>query len=285
MKAELAPITDADIPAVAAFLNQELNARVSTEAWIAAITPPWRPPVPDHGFMLTAGGEVVGAYLAFYSERRIDGRTLRFCNLAAWCVREQYRFQSLKLLRALLAQEGFEFTDLSPSGNVVPLNTRLGFEFLDTTTAVLPNLPWPSWPGRVRIASVPEAIRRVLSGPELAIYADHEHAAAAHHVVLHRGDESCYVIFRRDRRKDLPLFASVLYVSDPALLRRWIRPFTRHLLLRHRLPVTLVEPRVAGYRPRWARYLSTPRRKMYKSADLGPQRIDNLYSELVCVPW
>ena len=59
-------------------------------------------------------------------------------------------------------------------------------------------------------------------------------AAAARHVVLRaRRASRCYVVFRRDRRKDLPLFASVLHVSNPELFRRDGPPLARHLLLRH----------------------------------------------------
>ena len=57
----------------------------------------------------------------------IDGRVERFCNLGAWCVLPEHRFHALRLLKALLAQDGYHFTDLSPSGNVVGLNERLGF--------------------------------------------------------------------------------------------------------------------------------------------------------------
>ena len=72
----------------------------------------------------------------------------RFCNLAAWCVIDEYRSLGLRLLNALLAQKGYHFTDLSPSGNVVPLNTRLKFSHLDVATALVPNLPWPLWPAQ-----------------------------------------------------------------------------------------------------------------------------------------
>ena len=110
--------------------------------------------------MLLDGDAVVGAHLAFYSERTIAGRRERFCNLGAWCVLPDYRFHALRLLKALLAQDGYHFTDLSPSGNVVGLNTRLGFRFLDTTTAVVPNLPWPSRPGRDTISADPALIEQ-----------------------------------------------------------------------------------------------------------------------------
>jgi hypothetical protein len=227
---------------------------------------------------------VVGVYLAFYAARMIDGRPQRFCNLAAWCVLADYRFHGPRLLKALLAQPGYHFTDLSPSGSVPKINQRLGFRFLDPHTVLLPNLPWPSL-RRGRVSSRRAVIEKHLDGPELELYRDHASAAAAKHVVLVKGDRACYVIFRRDRRKGLPLFASILYASDPQLLSELIRPLSRHLLLRHGIPATLAELRVIGRRPRGSFRLAKARPKMFLSPELEEKQIDNLYSELVCVAW
>ena len=79
---------------------------------------PWKVERPTTASCSSTDDAVVGAYLAFYSERTIDGRAERFCNLGAWCVLPEHRFHSLRLLKALLAQDGYHFTDLSPSGNV-----------------------------------------------------------------------------------------------------------------------------------------------------------------------
>jgi hypothetical protein len=283
--AQLHPITSADLRAVAEFLHAELNTRIATAEWEAAITPPWACDQPNYGFLLRAGGRIVGAYLAFYSERKIEGRTERFCNLAAWCVIDEYRSLSLLLLNALLAQKGYHFTDLSPSGNVVPLNTRLKFSHLDVATALVPNLPWPFWSSRVRVTSEPQEIERILHGRDLEIYHDHARTAAAHHVVVVKGRETCYVMFRKDRRKNLPLFASILYVGNPKLFRTVAKYVFRHLLARHGIAATLAELRVVGDRPKPSIMLKSPRPKMYRSADLRPDQIDYLYSELTCVAW
>lgn len=284
MAVRVTPITGADVNAVAGFLHSELNQRVPAAAWARAVNVPWAVDAPNHGFMLrTDTGEIVGAYLAFYSEREIEGRTEKFCNLGAWCVREEHRFHSLRLLKALLAQEGHHFTDLSPSGNVVPINSRLKFEFLDTTTVLAPNLPWPGPP--FRVTGNPAVLAHTLRGRDREIYDDHKNTAAAHHVLLRDGDEHCHVIFRKDRRKGLPLFASVLHVSDKDVFRRAAHAFGRHLLLRHGIPATLMELRVTGHRPLLAKELSSPRRKMFRSDKLAHDQIDYLYSELVSVAW
>src|SRR5215211_7378291 len=101
---KLGPIRGAEIERVAAFLHAHLNSRVSAVGWAAAMQPPWSNIWPNHGFFLEHQGEVVGAYLAFYSDRMIDGHLERFCNLGAWCVLGQYRAHGLRLLRSLLRQ-------------------------------------------------------------------------------------------------------------------------------------------------------------------------------------
>lgn len=281
----LSPITAADVDNVAAFLGDNMQSGVPAEIWARAMIPPWSGPHPNHGFMLRADdGSIVGAYLAFYSERMIDEKIEKFCNLGAWCVLEEHRAQGLRLLRKMLGQRGYHFTDLSPSGNVVALNTRLKFTTLDNSTALVVNNPVTLARTGVRVITAPDEIESVLTGRDREIYREHRHALAARHAVLTWGDRSCHVMYRRDRRKRLPLFASVLYISDPDLFRDTNRYFFRHLLVRHGIPFTLVELRVVGQRPRGS-IVRPGRPRMYRSATLRPDQIDYLYSELTCVPW
>jgi hypothetical protein len=282
---ELRPITDDDVGRVGQFLTAHLNQRVPPTAWARAMETDWHGVAPNHGYLLEEAGSVVGAYVAYYTRRQIGGAERNVCNLGAWCVVDSHRFHSLRLLKALLAQPGFDYFDLSPSGNVIGLNKRLGFTSLDTSTALIPNLPWPSWPGRTSISSDTSVIAATLTNDELLIYRDHVNAAAAKHFVVRRGQQHCYVIFRRDRRKGMPGFASLLYVSNPALFRHSIRPIARTMLLRHRVLATLAELRLVGGRPNLSVQLRTSRPKMFKSADLTAEMIDYLYSELVLVPW
>ena len=274
-----------DLPAVGEFLHTYLNPRISAQAWAAAPIVPWQTPDPNHGFLLEDGNNLVGAMLAFYSVRTINGVDEPFCNLGAWCVREEYRAHSIRMIKAVLDQKGYTLTDLSPSGAVVPLNKRLKFQHLDTTTALIPGLPYPMLSRQIRISSDRAHIQRRLTGAQLKIYLDHANAAAANHLLLMRDNETCYVIYRRDRRKNLPVFASILHVSNPHLFATAIPHLSRYLLFRHGILATLAELRVVTYRPRFSKLLSKPRPKMFKSSHLNPEQIDNLYSELVCVAW
>jgi hypothetical protein len=281
MAIELTPITDEDIPKVADFLRTNLNSEVP---WARSCVVPWKVDAPNHGFMLRDGQRVVGVQLAFYSERLVAGRVERFCNLGAWCVLPEFRFHSMQLLMAVLAQKGYHFTSLSPIDRTRSILARLKFRSLDTSAAFIPHLPWPTLPGRTKISADPDVIEQVLVGTELELYRDHARALAVRHHVLIRGQDSCYVMHREFQHRDTPLYAVLLYVSNPGLFRRALVPLTRHLLLRHRLVATMGEGRIIGHQPRLSFKLNA-RPKMYRSASLEPGQIDNLYSELVCVPW
>jgi hypothetical protein len=279
---ELGPITDSDVPAVAEFLRANHNARVP---WAAACSEvPWQVEAPNHGFMLRDGDRVVGTLLALYSERRFAGRVERFCNLGSWCVLPEYRSRSMSLVQALLAQDGYHVTVLSPDHGPREILHWMGFRSLDTSAALIPNLPWPTLPNLYRTSSAPEVIARTLSGAELALYRDHRRALAVHHLVLTRGEDSCYVMYRIVRYHGVPVFALILHISDRELFHRALMPLTRRLLVRHGVVATLAERRVVGDEPRLAfRLRNWP--KMYRSPTLQDEQIDYLYSELTCVPW
>ncbi|MGX6511258.1 hypothetical protein [Rhodococcus sp. SJ-2] len=282
MTVELAPITDADLGEVADFLSVNHNDRVPWES--ACSTVPWKVDAPNHGFMLRDGPNVVGTLLALYSQRRVAGQVERFCNMGSWCVLSEYRARSMSLLDALLAQDGYHFTVLSPDDGPREILSWRKFRFLDTSAALIPNLPWPTVSPRTRVSSDPRVIARTLTGAELDIYRDHVRALAACHLVVVQGQQSCYVMYRKCRYKGVPVFAVALHVSNPDLFHRAWMPLTRHLLVRHGLMATLAELRVIGRRPPLAFELDNwP--KMYRSATLDPGQVDDLYSELVCVPW
>lgn len=280
----VAPITAADLPAVGEFLTAHLNPRVRPYAWVRALQVPWRTEQPNHGFLLRREDRVVGAYLAYYSQREVAGETQGFCNLGAWCVIDDARAAGMLLLTRLLRQKGWHFTDFSPSGNVVPVNRRLRFVDLDTTTSLVPNVVLPRGRG-ARVSGDPAVLAGVLEGDELVAYLDHRDAAAAKHLVLQTPQEHSYVVFRRDTRKGVRAFGSILHVSNPDLFRRESGRVGQHLLTRHGIPATLVEHRVAGGAVRGGRVLATSRPKMFRSPTLAPQQVDYLYSELTCLPW
>jgi hypothetical protein len=307
MTVEVAPITVADVDAVAVFLHGHLNRRITPSTWSRVLSAQWITAAPNHGFMLRDDERVVGAYAAYYSERLVAGRVERICNLASWSVHPDYRIHSVRLLKALLAQDGYHFTDLSPSERVESVNAGLKFRYLDTSVALVLHLPWPALPRRTRISAAADTIATSLTGHDLELYRDHAEAHATHHLLLTRGNESCYVMFRKRWYRGLPVFASILYVSNQSMFQRTATVLARYLLVHHGLLATLAELRIVGTRPRASFVLPLPKRttrphnswrprsyaeryrgmfapKMYRSSSLEPDQIDDLYSELACVP-
>jgi uncharacterized RDD family membrane protein YckC len=280
----LSPILDEDLGGVGDFLHRHLNEQVSAAAWADSLRVPWPVDAPNHGYQLTIADRVVGVHLAFYSTRPVGDQVVRFCNLGAWCVDDAYRADGLRLLRALLAQRGYTFTDLSPSGNVVGLNERLGFRRVDTPTSLVPAVPWPAGP-RTRVSSDPAVIASTLRGRDREIYDHHRTTAAAKHLLITRSGESCYVVLRRDRRRGLNCFATILYASNPPLLHAAVRPLASHLLLRHGIAAVLVEDQVAGGRPRGGVVIPRLQRPKMVRGTGSDDQIDYLYSELTCVAW
>ena len=278
----LRPITDDDLDRVARFLHAHHDSNVPVTGFRQSFAAHHSQARPNNGVMLLDGDGVVGAYLAYYSDRVVGGRMQRICNLGSWCVLPQYRRHSVTMAKAILAQEGFHFLDLSPSAAVAALNQRLGFEYLDDRAVLLPALPWPWRPAS--ISADPRVIEQALSGEELELYRDHRDAPAARHVVLRADGDVCYVVVRLERRKRLPV-AIVVHASRPELLRRMIRPFAGFTLLRHRVVAALVELRWLGgdLPPGSIRSRLPP--KMFRSPTLRPHDIDYFYSELLYLPW
>lgn len=277
----LSPVDGDSLPEIARFLHENLNDGLSADQWARALVPSWQTSETTHGFCLRADGVLVGVYAAFFSQRVVGGRERRVCNLAAWCVLDGYGAHGLKLLRALLSCGADLFTDLSPSGSVVPIDLRLGFQPLDTTTDVRPNLP--AWQRRVRVVTDHRRIADLLTGRDAELFRDHAGAAAVRHVVLVVDGRPCYVMYRRVRRKRLPLFGAVVHVGDTALFARGVASLGAHLLVRG-MPVLLAERRIVGGPVAWSRTVQG-RTKLFRAADVEAGDVDDLYSEITCVPW
>ncbi|MBM3666341.1 MAG: hypothetical protein FJW90_02470 [Actinobacteria bacterium] len=283
MPVQLRPINRGDLGGVAEFMHRQMDSSVPTAEWERLMKTPWGEEGPNSGFMLVEGDAVVGAYLAFYCERPWAA-PLRICNLGTWCVAPRHRLHSLRLLRALLDQEGYLFTDLTPDETVIAVNRRLGFSWLPGPAALVPPLPWPAGrAGGSAISFDPEAVEAALSGPDLAAYRDHAGCEAVVQAALTEGDERCHIVLRLERRLGMPV-AILLHVSNPRLYLRLAGAFGRRLLRRHAAVAQLAERAILPQPPRPAKRVRAPRRMLLAPNGI-PERMDYLYSELARLRW
>lgn len=277
---DLAPITDADIGEYCEFLGQHLNPNIAPGRFLAAFNQRWGMDKPNHGFLIRDRGAIVGGIGAIYALRTLHGKPEPFCNITSWCVLEPYRAQSMRLAMALVSQEGFHYTDLTPTEVVAKSLQFLKFKPLDGSRTVILNLPVIS--PRIHVLTETEEIRKVLPPHVTQVCDDHVHFPWLLHVALGKSGAFCYVIYKRKMLKGLPS-AEVIGISDGDLFLHCHRAFGSHALLRHGMVTSRVESRLLLRKPALAREISGYRAKMYRSESLSEHDIDNLYSELVAL--
>lgn len=272
------PITTETLPEFCRFLEQNMPAKRSAADWERGLRQQWLADHPNFGFLLrTEAGEVAGGIGAYYAARTILGRPEKFCNITSWCVLDAYRQQSMKLAMTVIRQEGFSFTDFSPTKVVAGTLKFFKFAELDDSEAVVLNLPGVGRPA----LSKPVDIEATLRGIALAAYHDHVRFPWLHHVVVGEPGDWCHIIYKRTKFKHLPA-ASLVHVGNKATLVRHFGQLSTFLLARGMVS-TLVECRMLAAVPWLAKVRSGFVRKVFLSSTVAAADIDYLYSERVAL--
>jgi hypothetical protein len=280
------PVGEENRQEVVYFLHEQMEPSRDLDFWRRVVSPPWPRCGPNEGFALRAPDRgIVGVYIAYYSELEEEGdRRVPVCNLGTWCVLPEFRLHSLKLLKRLLGQEGYLFTDFTPSQRVVSINSRLGFEPL-SGTKLRGYLTFPQLRGLrgARVLTGEQARARLETSPNATPYAYHAGIPGIEQVVITDGDEDCHVIYRRSRRHGIPL-AVVLYVSNRELLVRHRARLGWFLLFRRGVPAVFAERRVALGLSWLSKETGAPRLRMVLGDRELAERVDYRFSELTCLP-
>ena len=238
----------------------------------------------DHcGYALLDGVTVVGMLGMVFSERYIDGSVRKFCNLHTWWVREDHRGRSLLLLRPMLALKKHTITHFTPCDTVRAVTRRLGFSDLSSQLRIL----LPRRAGSAETVSAgcaltydEQAIQERLAETDRRILRDHQPTGCGHLLVYDKHD-SCYLLYTHVVRHRVP-YCHIHYVSHRALFLRQEATIRSSLLGRHRARFVAVDARlVEGIRFRRSFNFWAPANGLYKSSDLTPEQIDNLYSDVV----
>jgi hypothetical protein len=279
--AHVQPIRDEDLPEVCAFLGRTLNPSLPAPDCVRAFRHPWAAEKPNNGFMLVDGRQVVGVLGAIYSDQIIRGNRERFCNLTSWSVLEEFRSESMLLMRELLVQKGFHFTSFTPNSSLVPVYRGLKFIPLDHRQWMVPCVPWPG-PQAGSLLTEPGEIERNLTPESAKAFRDHRGLPWIRGVALGRSGRYGLVLYRRRRRRR-HTSAEILHVGEGDLFVRCHRSLARHLFWTERALTFTVDARFLPRKPFPALATQGPQIRLYLSKTLSPNDIELLYSEVVAL--
>jgi hypothetical protein len=277
------PITEADLPSVAAFLAKGFGAKDSAGSWLRAFRQPWAEQPPNHGFMLRDGDRIVGAIGAIYSDQMVHGRRERFCNINNWYVESDFRRHSILLLSKLLAQPGLHFTNLTPRPDLVSMFLALKFRYIDDgRVTYLLNTPRLSRRGS-EVLSDADAIAASLPPDDAKVFRDHVTCTGLGQLAVGSpADGYAHVAFHKTAIKHVACI-TVLHVSAPGVLARHLPALRSHLLTRHHAPLTRIDTRLLAATAPLSVELKRAPHNMYLSRTLAPSDVSCLYTELAAL--
>ncbi len=234
------------------------------------------------GYGLFDDGKIVGFIGLIFSEREIEGKTEPFCNITSWIVKEQYRNQSLPLVLKVLKLKNHTLTDLSPTNVVVSVLKRFGFKDLDSEVKIL--LPW-GISGRRCLANVEITgdeglIKEALKDNDLKLFHDHK-PYKCNHLVAQDRSGYCYIIYTTVKHTRFP-YCHIQYISNPELFSKYSSRIISAIAKYGQTRIVTVDSRlVKDIKFPFCSMLSIGIARLYKSVNLKPDKIDNLYSEFV----
>ena len=235
------------------------------------------------GYALLDGGKVVGMLGMVFSERQIDGAIKKFCNLHTWWVREDHRGRSLALLRPILKLDEYTITHFTPCDTVRAVTKRLGFKTLNSQLRILlPGGFFRRGPASDEAAVVYDetAIEEILKDQDRKILLDHRPYRPGN-LLVDDGHDYCYVLYTYVVRHRLP-YCHIQYISNKHIFAKYETAIRALLLRRHRVKFVVIDDRIfPDMRFRSSFKFWAPAHALYKSSDVLPEQIDNLYSDIV----
>ena len=175
------------------------------------------------GHMVLDKGNPVGFLGYFFSERLINNKIEKFCNMTTWIVKKEYRGQGLGklLLQQVIALKDYTITDLTAAIGTVPMIKKYGFNILETKYKIIlpmPNLNFLS--SQCVLELTPAIIENQLNVIDKKYYRDHQKNNCLH-LLLKVEEEYCYLIVKKARWKKMR-FAQIHYLSNLDLFLRHV---------------------------------------------------------------
>ncbi|PYC87706.1 hypothetical protein C7C46_02860 [Streptomyces tateyamensis] len=234
-----------------------------------------------YGYVMEDGSEVVGFLGTLFTERDIDGRRHKFCEIHSWFVKDAYRNESMKLFLPVMSIRKATLLNYTPTRTVYDISKKFGWA--DLETKVLQFLPVPTprtlSPG-YRLETRKHLIIQHLDEADRKIFLDHENLDCRHYLVMRRGStDYLYLVVKKLRLRKYVPFGRILYASNKPMLLDVIDRLRLDLCLRlgaafvvidHAELADLLDQRGA---PAFAKVVTREVPSQYKSKDLTAQDI------------
>jgi len=261
-------------------LQQLDNSRLTKHDWRQLFISHWSDKENYFGHVMMDKDKAVGFLGLLFSERVINDRVEKICNLTSWIVKEQYKSQSVLLLFPVLRMEDYTTTVFTPSQVTYSVLKTLGYKNISSNRRIIPPLPVSSRSNKdYSVEFENEAIRNCLSGKVLKIYHDHLRFKCIHLVIRMQG-ASCYIILKKRRIRGLP-FAYVHFLSDLSIFSAYIHKASSKICAHLKILGLVIDERyLRGQRLKNSFTIRSSAPLLYRSNSLKKEDIDTLYSEL-----
>ena len=286
-----------NLPQIRQFLTARYTHDMTAKEITQLLSYQWQKEEDYCGYQLLAGDSLVGFMGLIFSQRQLNGKTEKFCNLTTLYVEEGYRDRTFLLYRPVLSLREHTLLDLTPTRRVWMMGKRLGFLDLDAHLQVL--LPFQVQgkidktgktglpdQAELHISHDPTAITPHLNTSERQIL--HEHLPyACEHFLVRNQDAYCYIVYSTFGRKSMR-YCYIHSISNMDFFATYDRAIRCALLSRAQAVFGLVDSRlIAEHELAWSCVYPVEAPKLYKpsasfqASRSRPEHIDNLYSELI----
>ena len=250
--------------------------RPSKEQFKQLFIPRWGSDESYVGFILEEDNEPFGYLGTLFSQREINGRREKFCNLCTWIVKEEYRSEGLPLLFQVLRMKDVTVTNFT-GNRVASILEKFDFNVLDKKLKIL--FPIPTINNGCELIFDYSRIPPLLEAHDQRVFEDHREFQYSF-VLLKAKDEVSLLSFKKVKRKRLPIL-EIHYLSGQDT-------FIKHI--RHVLPALCIRTRAVGLMlgEHFLREASIPfsmtlpqrQMRLFRSKTVSIEEMDTMYSEL-----
>jgi GNAT superfamily N-acetyltransferase len=279
MSVVVRPTREHDVEGIVTLLSTRMNPRIPPARWRRLFDYPWRPAGAGLGRIAVDGEDVVGTVATVHADRTVGERTERVVNICAWYLDKAYRGRGvgIELMRRATEDDGMSYTILTSSAKTPPILAAVGYRVLDAARRVWRRRDGPR--GTLSLLLDPARIAPALSPSARRLVEDHAGMPVIPALAT-AADGACFILLARSRKGDDVEWWDVLHASDRRFLAERGQEIADALLPEGANAVLGADSRflVGTCRSGASLPLAVPR--FCKSARLGPEALDNLYSEL-----